>query len=152
LTCRPDIRSATLPFFFTRAGFDGLMPAMKRWTLLALFLLVVSLAGCDSPQRTVETLRAEIAEFKKAPDEKKQAQIDAHFTKLEQQIAQTETRNATEADLLKRQYAGLQGEYQAAKLAKTLNDARNAIQGIGEAFKEGAKSFSDSFKTSGTSD
>jgi cytochrome c biogenesis protein ResB len=125
---------------------------MHRWPLLALVLLVLSLSGCDSPQRTIDTLRQELAEFKKTPDEKKQAQIDAHFLKLEQQIAQTESKDATKADLLKRQYAGLQGEYQATKLAKTLNDAKNAIQGIGEAFKEGAKSFSDSFKNSGTSD
>jgi Sec-independent protein translocase protein TatA len=129
-----------------------MLSLMKPWTLLALFVLALSLAGCDNPQRTVDTLRTEIAEFKKAPDEKKQTQIDAHFAKLQQQIAQVETKNATQADLLKRQYAGLQGEYQAAKLAKTLNDARNAIQGLGEAFKEGAKSFSDSLKTSGTSE
>jgi hypothetical protein len=128
------------------------MPVMNRWTLLTLFLLVFSLAGCDNPQRTVDKLRQEISEFKKAPDEKKQAQIDADFVKLEQQIGQVETKNATQADLLKRQYAGLQGEYQAAKLAKTLNDAKNAIQGIGEAFKEGAKSFTDSFKSSGTTE
>lgn len=124
---------------------------MHRWTLPTLLLLVVlSLAGCDNPQRTIDGLRQEIAAFKAAPDDKKQAQIEANFAKLEQQIAQTESKDPTKADLLKRQYAGLQGDYQAAKLARTLNDAKNAIQGFGEALKEGAKSFSDSLKSSGT--
>lgn len=119
---------------------------------LFLFLLLAAftLAGCDSPQRTIDTLRAEIAAFKSAPDEKKQAAIETHFAKLEEQIAKTEAKDSVKADLLKRQYAGLQGEYQAAKLAKTLNDAKNAIQGIGEAFKEGARSFGETLKNSGT--
>lgn len=121
---------------------------MHRW--IPLLLLVLTLAGCDSPQRTIDTLRTEITDFKAAPDEKKQAQIEANFAKLEEQISKTESKDSIKADLLKRQYAGLQGEYQAAKLAKTLNDAKNAIQGIGEAFKEGAKSFGESLKNSGT--
>jgi hypothetical protein len=123
---------------------------MHRWTLPFLLFLVLAIAGCDSPQRTIDSLRKEIAEFKAAPDEKKQAQIEANFAKLEQQIVQMESKDSLKADLLKRQYAGLQGEYQAAKLARTLNDAKNAIQGFGDALKEGAKSFSDSLKSSGT--
>jgi hypothetical protein len=123
---------------------------MHRWTLPFLLFLVLAIAGCDSPQRTIDGLRKEIAEFKAAPDEKKQAQIEANFAKLEQQIVQMESKDSLKADLLKRQYAGLQGEYQAAKLARTLNDAKNAIQGFGDALKEGAKSFSDSLKSSGT--
>lgn len=117
---------------------------------LVLLLAAFTLTGCDSPQRTIDTLRAEITAFKAAPDEKKQAQIETNFAKLEEQIAKTETKDSVKADLLRRQYAGLQGEYQAAKLARTLNDAKNAIQGIGEAFKEGAKSFGESLKSSGT--
>ncbi len=124
---------------------------MKTFRFFPVLLLAAfTLAGCDSPQRTIDTLRAEIAAFKAAPDEKKQAQIESNFAKLEEQIAKTEARDSIKADLLKRQYAGLQGEYQAAKLAKTLNDAKNAIQGIGEAFKEGAKSLGESLKSSGT--
>ncbi len=124
---------------------------MKNFrNLVVLLLAVFTLAGCDSPQRTIDTLRAEIAAFKTAPDAKKQAEIETHFAKLEEQIAKTEGKDSIQADLLRRQYAGLQGEYQAAKLAKTLNDAKNAIQGIGEAFKEGAKSFGDTLKNSGT--
>lgn len=125
---------------------------MYRWTFLAALLLVFSLSGCDSPQRTVDTLRTEITAFKAAPDPKKQGEIEAHFAKLEQQIAQVETKDTTKADLLRRQYANLQAEYQAAKLAKTVNDVKNAVQGIGEAFKEGAKSFGETLKNSGTSD
>ncbi len=123
---------------------------MQRWPLAVLLLFALFVAGCDNPQRTIDTLRTQIAEFKVAPDEKKQAQIDANFVKLEQQITETRAKSATKADLLAREYAGLQGEYQAAKLARTINDAKNAIQGFGEALKEGAKSFGESLKSSGT--
>ena len=114
--------------------------------------LTVLLAGCDNPQRTVDTLRAEIAAFKAEPNAAKEAKIEEHFAKLDKQIQQTAAKNEDAASDLRRQYAGLQGDFQAAKLARTLNDAKNAIQGIGEAFKEGAKSFSDTFKNSGTSE
>ena len=123
---------------------------MTRWTLPALFLIVFAFAGCDNPQRTVDSLRAEIADFKATPDATKQIQIDANFAKLQNQIVKLEGKDSTKADALKRQYAGLQGEYQAAKLSKTLNDAKNAIEGFGEAFKEGAKSLGETFRGSET--
>jgi hypothetical protein len=125
---------------------------MHRWTFLAALLLVLSLSGCDNPQRTVDTLRSEIALFKAAPDVKKQAAIETNFEKLEQQIAELDRKDTTKADLMRRQYANLQAEYQAAKLAKTVNDVKSAVQGIGEAFKEGAKSFGETLKNSGTSE
>lgn len=123
---------------------------MRHWIVPAFFLVVFALAGCDNPQRTIDDLRKEIAAFKAAPDEKKQAVIEAQFAKLEEQINETATKDSIKADLLRRQYAGLQGEYQAAKLARTINDAKNALQGLGEAFKEGAKSFGETLKSSGT--
>jgi hypothetical protein len=125
---------------------------MQRWSLLALLVLALSLTGCDNPQRTADTLRNEIAAFKISPDPKKQAEIEANFSKLDQQINQLETKDTTKADLLRRQYVNLQAEYQAAKLAKTVNDVKNAVEGIGNAFKEGAKSFGETLKNTGTSD
>lgn len=124
---------------------------MQRWSLLALLVLVFSLSGCDNPQRTADTLRNEIAAFKVSPDPKKQAEIEANFSKLEQQITEVATKDATKADLLRRQYVNLQAEYQAAKLAKTVNDVKSAVEGIGNVFKEGAKSFGETLKNTGTS-
>ena len=85
---------------------------MKR-TFRALALGAALLAGCDNPQKTVDSLRKELMEFKAAPDETKQAKIDADFAKLESQIAALQQRGDVKADELKRQLASLRGDYQS---------------------------------------
>jgi Skp family chaperone for outer membrane proteins len=131
---------------------DAFSLTLRR--ILGGFLVVVTvfLTGCDSPQRTIGSLRQEIADFKAEPNAVKQAKIEENFAKLDRQIQQEAAKNEDAAGALRREYASLQGEYQAARLARTLNDAKNAIQGIGEAFQEGAKSFGEAFKNSGTSE
>jgi predicted small secreted protein len=122
---------------------------MKR-AFTALAFVAALLAGCDNPQKTVDSLRRELMEFKTAPDETKQAKIDADFAKLESQIAALQQRGDMKADELKKQLASLRGDYQAAKMAKALQDARSAIEGFGEALKDTAKSVEDAFKNSQT--
>lgn len=89
-------------------------------------------------------------EFKAAPDETKQAKIDAYFAKLETQIAALQQRGDVKADELKKQLASLRGDYQTAKMAKALQDAKSAIEGFGEALKDTAQSVEDAFKNSQT--
>ncbi len=124
---------------------------MKR-SFLALALGAALLAGCDNPQRTVDSLRKEIMEFKAAPDEKRQAKIDENFAELESQIAALQQRGDPKADDLKRQLASLRADYQAARMSKAVQDARKAIQGFGEALKDTAKSVEDAFKNGDTDD
>jgi predicted small secreted protein len=121
-----------------------------RHALAVLSLCSVLLAGCDNPQKTVDSLRRELMEFKAAPDEKKQAKIEASFVKLESQIAALQQRGDERTDELNRQLASLRNDYQAAKMAKALQDAKSAIQGFGEALKDTAKSVEDAFKDSQT--
>ena len=122
---------------------------MKR-VLASLALGAALLAGCDNPQKTVDSLRRELMEFKAAPDERKQAKIDASFAKLESQITALQKRGDGRTDELKRQMASLRGDYQAAKMAKALEDAKSAIQGFGEALKDTARSVEDALKNSQT--
>jgi site-specific recombinase XerD len=122
---------------------------MKR-AFTALAFGAALLVGCDNPQKTVDSLRRELMEFKAAPDETKQAKIDADFAKLESQIAALQQRGDVKADELKKQLASLRGDYQAAKMAKALQDAKSAIEGFGEALKDTAKSVEDAFKNSQT--
>ena len=122
---------------------------MKR-VLASLALGAALLAGCDNPQKTVDSLRRELVEFKAAPDERKQAKIDASFAKLEGQITALQKRGDESTDELKRQMASLRGDYQAAKMAKALLDAKSAIHGFGEALKDTARSVEDAFKNSQT--
>ena len=122
---------------------------MKR-VLASLALGAALLAGCDNPQKTVDSLRRELMEFKAAPDERKQAKIDASFAKLESQITALQEKGDERTDELKRQMASLRGDYQAAKMAKALQDAKSAIQGFGEALKDTARSVEDALKNSQT--
>jgi predicted small secreted protein len=124
---------------------------MKR-IFLAFALAAALLAGCDNPQRTVDSLRKEIIEFKAAPDEKRQAKIDEHFARLESQIAALQQRGDPKAEALKSQLASLRADYQAARMAKAVQDAKNAIQGFGEALRDTAKSVEDAFRKPDTND
>src|SRR5262245_14685683 len=103
---------------------------MKR-TFLALAMGVAVLAGCDSPQRTVDSLLKDIMEFKATPDEKRQAKIDENFAKLEGQIAALRQRGDPKAEEFRSQLNSLRAEYQAARMAKAVQDAKKAIQGFG---------------------
>jgi len=124
---------------------------MKR-IFLAFALAAALLAGCDNPQRTVDSLRKELIEFKAAPDEKRQAKIDEHFARLESQIAALQQRGDPKAEALKSQLASLRADYQAARMAKAVQDAKNAIQGFGEALRDTAKSVEDAFRKPDTND
>jgi predicted small secreted protein len=124
---------------------------MKR-ALAALLLGTVVLSGCDSPQRTIDSLRKELMEFKAAPDDAKEARIEADFAKLENQIAVVQQKGDPRADDLRAQLASLRSEYQTAKIARALQNARSAIQGFGEALKDTAKSVEDALKSSQTND
>lgn len=117
---------------------------MKRALLALTFALV--LAGCDSAQSTADKLRVEIAEFKNTPDDKKQALIEEHFAKLETQLAALQKRGDAKADVISDQLTSLKEQYQTAKLAKALKDAKNAIQGFGQAVKETAKDIQQTFQ------
>ena len=108
------------------------------------------LAGCDSPQRTVDSIRKQLTEFKAAPDDTKQAKIETDFAKLESQIAGLEQRGDPRTEEMKRQMASLRSDYQAAKIAKALLDAKSAIEGFGQAIKDTAESVEDAFKNSQT--
>lgn len=123
----------------------------KKSCWLALVVATgMFLAGCDSPQRTVDTLRVEIADFKTAPDAKKQAEIEKSFDKLQQQVTAMDKKDDPKTEHFRDQLVELKGDYQSAKMAKALQDAKNAIQGLGDAFKEGAKDIGAAFKGSGT--
>jgi hypothetical protein len=117
-----------------------------RSVSIALLLGAVLLVGCDSPERTVDSLRKEIAEFRIAPDEKTRVKIDQNFAKLERQVADLQQRGDPRAGELRNQLISLRGDYQAARMSKAVQEAKDAIQGFGEALRNTAKSFEEAFK------
>ena len=123
---------------------------MKRIFVALLLGALALVIGCDSPQRTVTSLWKEIAEFKAAPDDKRGTKIDQDFAKLERQIAELQQRGDPSADELRNQLVSLRSEYQAAKISKAVQDARDAIQGFGQALKDTARSVEEAFKNADT--
>ncbi len=122
---------------------------MKLRVVAAAALLV--LAGCDSPARTAGTARKQLAAFQAAPDAQKQAAVEQSLAKLDAQVDDLDKKgDRGQADIFRRQAFTLRTDFQAAKLASALNNASKAIQGIGEAFKDAGKSFSETFKNTGT--
>ena len=117
---------------------------------IVILLGAVLLVGCDSPQRTIASLRKEIAEFKTAPEEKTRVKIEQDFLKLERQVAELQQRGDPSAGELRNQLVSLRSEYQAAKISKAVQDARDAIQGFGQALKDTARSVSEAFKNADT--
>lgn len=122
---------------------------MKR-LLFVLGLCLLALTGCDSPRRTVDTLQKEIAEYKTSPSDQKQIEIEKNLARLDEQILALEKKGDAGASELKEQLSFLRSDYKAARMARALQDAKNAIQGFSEAFKDGAKTIQEAFKDSRT--
>ena len=122
---------------------------MRRWIFAAA--AIIGLAGCDSPSRTVETTRRQLSAYQANPDAAHQAAVEESLAKLDAQVAELEKKgDRIQADLFRRQAFSLRTDFQAAKMAQVINTASKAIQGIGEAFKDAGKSFSETFKNSET--
>ena len=120
-----------------------------RFSLVFCALAALFLVGCDSAQRTVDTARKQLMEFQAAPDAAKQAAVEKSLAKLDRQIDDLEKNGEpAEAAILRHQASSLKGDFQAARLAKTLRDAKNAIQGFGDAIKDAGKSFNDTLRNS----
>lgn len=116
---------------------------------LALLVIAAGLAACDSPGRTVQTTKAQIAAFQASPDSAKQAAVEESLARLDLQVGALEKKgDAIQADLFRRQAASLRSDFQAAKMSKAINDAKKAIEGMGNAFKEAGKTIGEALKSS----
>ncbi len=121
----------------------------SRFLLLAV--VCAALAACDSAERTVQTAKVRIVAYQAHPDQETEAAVEASLARLDAQIAELAKKgDRVQADLFARQAASLRSDFQAAKMAKALNDAKRAIQGIGEAFKEAGKTIGEALKSTDT--
>jgi hypothetical protein len=121
---------------------------MKKCLLLIPLLL---LAACDSPKKTLDGLQNEIAAYSIEPTPDAEKKIEAGFEKLDADIAKlNETGKATEAAALQRQVDTLRSRYDAARLAGSLQKARNAIQGFGQSVKNLGEQIGEVFKPTPT--
>jgi len=121
---------------------------MKKYLLLIPLLL---LAACDSPKKTLDALQNEIAAYSIEPTPDAEQKIEAGFEKLDSDIAKLNDSGKTaEAAALQRQVDALRSRYDSARLAGSLQKARNAIQGFGQSVKNLSEQIGEVFKPTPT--
>ena len=121
---------------------------MKKYLLLIPLLL---LAACDSPKKTLDGLQNEIAAYSLEPTPDAEQKIQAGFEKLDADIAKLNDSGKTaEAAALQRQVDALRSQYETARLAGSLQKARNAIQGFGQSVKNLGDQIGEVFKPTPT--
>ena len=121
---------------------------MKKYLLLIPLLF---LAACDSPKKTLDGLQNEIAAYSLEPTPDAEQKIQAGFEKLDADIAKLNGSGKTaEAATLQRQVDALRSQYDTARLAGSLQKARNAIQGFGQSVKNLGDQIGEVFKPTPT--
>jgi uncharacterized protein YukE len=115
---------------------------------LALVLAAAALTACDNPHKAADALRTEIRAFRADPTDEKQAAIEQEFANLDARIDAMEgAGKAREAALLRDVVADLRVDFRTAKLARSLQDATDAIKGIGDAFRDAGRSVGDAIRS-----
>jgi hypothetical protein len=121
---------------------------MKKCLFLIPLLL---LAACDSPKKTLDGLQNEIAAYSIEPTPDAEQKIEAGFEKLDADIAKlNDSGKSAEASTLQRQVDALRSRYDTARLAGSLQKARNAIQGFGQSVKNLGEQIGEVFKPTPT--
>jgi len=122
---------------------------VKAFLPAAVAILVVfTLTGCDSPERSIDSARKAVAEFQASPTSTTEADAEKQLAKIEARIDDLAAKGGDPArvEALRREAASLRADFQAARMAKALLDAKSAIEGIGNAVKDATKSFTDTLK------
>ena len=118
---------------------------LKRWFLAAALACV--LAGCSNPEATVSQARQDLKTFRAEPGEKSELAVERSLEKLAGQDQSLERAGKTaEAEHFRGILSDLRAEFQGAKVARAINDARSALKGFGNAMKEAGKSFDEAIK------
>ena len=121
---------------------------MKKYLFLIPLLF---LAACDSPKKTLAGLQNEIAAYSIEPTPDAEQKIEAGFEKLDADIAKlNESGKTADAAALQRQVDALRSRYDTARLAGSLQKARNAIQGFGQSVKNLGEQIGGVFKPTPT--
>jgi hypothetical protein len=96
----------------------------------------------------MDSARKAVVKFQASPDSATQADAEKQLAKIEARIDDLAAKGGDPArvEALRREAASLRADFQAARMAKALLDAKSAIEGIGTAVKDAAKSFTDTLK------
>lgn len=120
---------------------------MKTLQLLVLSVWSFVVLGCGSPQDTVDALQKEIAAYPTDHSDAAASRIDEQFSRLAGQIKKLqESGKSAEADSFARQRDALQAQYAAARMTASLLKAKQAAEGLGEAFRQAGESIGEAFR------
>ncbi len=114
---------------------------MKNLRILPIVCIIsLGLLGCERPEKMVDNLRKEIAEFRATPDDQKSASIENNLAKLDSEIAKLRTQgNAEKANFLQEQKDSLASDFGAAKVYRTLQDAKSTLKGAQDTIQKSEK-------------
>jgi len=123
------------------------MRAGRYLWLLIFGIIAFGLTGCDSPDRTLDSIRRDLATYKVNPTPDAEIKVEQGFKKLDSQLAELKQSGRTaEAAAVESMASNLRGDFRAARMVNSLRDAQSAIEGIGSAIKDAGKSIGDVFK------
>lgn len=119
--------------------------------LLIILPTILFLTACNSPKKTIEGLKREIAAYSIEPTPEAEQKIQAGFEKLDADIAKlNESGKTAEAGNLERQVDTLRSQYDTTRLVGSFQKARSTIQGIGQSVKNIGEQIGEVFKPTPT--
>lgn len=122
-----------------------------KTNILALIIAALAVAGCDSAQRTADTLQKQIAAYPTAPSPEAADKIEQSFDRLDQEIEGLRSAGKTsEAESLEQQRQNLQAQYLAARMTEGLQKMKQAAEGFGSALRQAGESFGEAIKATPT--
>ncbi len=109
----------------------------KASAALVLAAAAFVMAGCDSPQHTLEEVRFEVGAYTAAPNAEGVAKVDEGFERLDRQIAALQAKGkAAEARALREERDVLKARYAGARVAAGLQGLKHAAHQVGEALRQ----------------
>ena len=121
------------------------LPGLIAWLLGVICL---GLVGCDSPQRTIDQLSDEIANYPASPTPAAESSISAGFAKLDAEISRLQTKgHSNDAATLQQIRNQLQGQYDAAKIAATVRKTAETVKQFGEAVRQVGSEIGEVFRS-----
>lgn len=120
---------------------------------VALAALVCLLSACDSSRFLIDALRRDIAAYPSDPTEKAAAAIDANFARLDARIAELQSAGRhADASAMIQQRDALRAQYTGARVGASLLKAKQAAEGLGEAFRQAGESLGEAMKGDNAAD
>ncbi len=111
-----------------------------------VFLCLLTLVGCDSPERHLHQASKAVAAFQATPSPSTEEAAEKAVADARAAVAATEKSGQTSRlRELNATLAGVESDFQAARMAYAVTQARQAVEQFGSAIKNVGESLKDAF-------